>query len=190
MDAAIARWLNGGVGTVPLFDDVARIVVGDYFCPVILSLLVLGAWFAPRTAMARMAHQKACLAALLAMGFGNLAVEILDGVVARERPFVEESLQLLFYAPSDPSFPSNPAVVGTAFAAGLWTADRRLGGVAFGVAAAWALSRVYAGVAYPSDVLAGVALAVVIAAVVVWTLRRIEPAPTLVIRLAQRFHLA
>ena len=190
MDAAIVRWLNGGVGTVPLFDDIARIIVGDYFCPVVLSLLVLGAWFAPRTEIARMAHQKACLAALLAMGFGNLAVEILDGIVARDRPFVQENLQLLFYTPSDPSFPSNPAVVGTAFAAGLWTADRRVGSVAFGVAAAWALSRVYAGVAYPSDVLAGVALGIAIVAVVVWTFRRIEPAPTLVIRLAQRFHLA
>jgi membrane-associated phospholipid phosphatase len=137
-----------------------------------------------------MAHQKACLAGLLAMGFGNLAVEILDGMVARERPFVHEDLALLFYAPSDPSFPSNPAVVGTALSAGLWTADRRLGGLAFSVAAAWSLSRVYAGVAYPSDVLAGVALGIAIVAIVVWTFRRIEPAPTLVIRLAQRFHLA
>ena len=190
MDAAIVRWLNGGVGAFPPFDDAVRIVVGDYFCPVVLSLLVLGAWFGARTAESRMVQQKACLAALLAMAFGNLAVEILDELIFRERPFVNESLQLLFYSPSDPSFPSNPAVVSTALAAGLWTANRRLGCVAFAVAAAWALSRVYAGVAYPTDVLGGVVIALAIVAVIVWTLRRIEPAPTLVIRLAQRFHLA
>ena len=190
MDAAIVRWLNGGVGAVPPFDDIVRIIVGDYFCPVVLSLMLFGAWFGARTAESRMVHQKACLAALIAMGFGNWAVEILDELVARPRPFMEENLQLLFYTPSDPSFPSNPAVVGMAFAAGLWTANRRLGYVAFGVATAWSVSRVYAGVSYPTDVLAGVAIALAITAVVVWVVRRIEPAPTLLLRVAQRFHLA
>ena len=190
MDAAIVRWLNGGVGAVPPFDDVIRIVVGDYFCPVVISLLLFGAWFGSRTAESRMVHQKACLAALIAMAFGNWAVEILDELVARPRPFVEENLQLLFYTPSDPSFPSNPAVVGAALAAGLWTGNHRLGYAAFSVAAAWSLARVYAGVAYPSDVLAGVVIALAITAIVVCVVRRIEPAPTLLLRVAQRFHLA
>lgn len=190
MDAAIVRWLNGGVGAVPPLDDVVRIVVGDYFCPVVLSLMLFGAWFGARTAQSRMVYQKACLVALIAMAFGNWAVEFLDELVARPRPFMEEDLQLLFYTPSDPSFPSNPAVVGAALAAGLWTADRRLGCAAFGVAAAWSVSRVYAGVSYPSDVLAGVVIALAITAVVVWVARRIEPAPTLLLRVAQRFHLA
>lgn len=190
MDAALVRWLNGGVGAVPPFDDLVRFVVGDYFCPVVISLLLFGAWFGSRTAESRMVHQKACLAALIAMGFGNWAVEILDEMVARPRPFVEDNLQLLFYAPSDPSFPSNPAVVGAALAAGLWSANRRLGSAAFGVAAAWSVSRVYAGVSYPSDVLAGVAIAIAITVAVVWAMRRIEPSPTLLLRVAQRFHLA
>ena len=190
MDAEVVRWLNGGVGAVPAFDTVVRVVVGDYFCPVVISLLVFAAWFGPQDPAVRLAHQKACFAAWLAMGFGNLAVQIIGEAVGRDRPFADEDLQLLFYPPSDPSFPSNPAVVGMALAAGLWTANRRLGYVAFAVAAAWSLSRVYAGVAYPTDVLAGVAIALAVTAVVVVVLRLVEPLPTLLLRVARRFRVA
>ena len=190
MDAAIVRWLNNGVGALPWMDDAIKVVVSDYFAPVALSLLLLGVWFGAKTAVSRELHQRAALTAMLGVAFGNLAVQIIGAFTFRARPYLNDPLELLFYQPTDSSFPANPAVVGAAIAAGLWGADRRLGSIAFGVAALWGLSRVYAGVSYPTDVLAGAAIGVGVVMAVTWVLRRIEPLPTMVIQLAQRFYLA
>jgi len=190
VDAAIVRWLNSGVDTLPWLDDVIKIVVNDYFTPVAMSLLLLGVWFGAKTAASRELHQRAVLTAMLGVAFGNLAVQIIGAFTFRGRPYLNEPLELLFYQPTDSSFPANPAVVGAAIAAGLWGVNRRLGSIAFGVAALWGLSRVYAGVSYPTDVLAGAAIGVGVVMAVTWVLRRIEPLPTMVIQLAQRFYLA
>jgi len=190
VDEAIVRWLNNGVGTLPWLDDAIKVVVSDYFAPVALSLLLLGVWFGAKTAASRKLHQRAVLTAMLGVAFGNLAVQIIGAFTFRDRPYLNDPLKLLFYQPTDSSFPANPAVVGAAIAAGLWGAGRRLGSIAFGVAALWGLSRVYAGVSYPTDVLAGTAIGVGIVMTVTWVLRRIEPLPTMVIQLAQRFYLA
>lgn len=190
MDAAIVRWLNNGVGALPWMDDAIKVVVSDYFAPVALSLLLLGVWFGAKTAVSRELHQRAALTAMLGVAFGNLAVQIIGAFTFRDRPYLNDSLELLFYQPTDSSFPANPAVVGAAIAAGLWRADRRLGSIAFGITALWGVSRVYVGVSYPTDVLAGAAIGVGVVMAVTWVLRRIEPLPTMVIQLAQRFYLA
>ena len=190
MDEAIVRWLNSGVGTLPWLDDVIKVVVSDYFAPVALSLIVLGIWFGAKTPLSRELHQRAALTAMLGVAFGNLAVQIIGALAFRDRPYLSQPLELLFYQPTDSSFPANPAVVGAAIAAGLWGANRRMGAASFGIAALWGVSRVYAGVSYPTDVLAGVAIGIGVVMAVTWVLRRIEPLPTMVIQLAQRFYLA
>ena len=190
MDAAVVRWLNSGVGTLPWLDEAIKVLVSDYFMPVALALLLLGVWFGARTAASRELHQRAVLTAMLGVAFGNLAVQIIGAVTFRDRPYLNESLELLFYQPTDSSFPANPAAVGAAIAAGLWGANRRLGAAVYAITTLWGLSRVYAGVAYPTDVLAGAAIAVGVVMAVTWVLRRIEPLPTMVIQLAQRFYLA
>jgi undecaprenyl-diphosphatase len=190
MDAAIVRWLNDGVGVIPWLDDAINVVVSDYFTPVVLSLLLLGVWFGGKAAASRELHQRAALIAMLGVAFGNLAVQIIGAFTFRDRPFINESLELLFYQPTDSSFPANPAVVGAAIAAGLWGANRRLGAAAFMLTGLWGASRVYAGVSYPTDILAGAAIGVVVVMAVTLVVRRIEPLPTMVIQLAQRFYLA
>jgi len=190
MDAAIVRWLNGGVGALPWLDEIIKVVVSDYFTPVALSLLLLGIWFGGKTAVSRELHQRAVLIAMLGVAFGNLAVQIIGVFSFRDRPFINDSLELLFYQPTDSSFPANPAVVGAAIAAGLWGANRPLGAAAFGVAGLWGASRVYAGASYPTDVLAGATIGIGVVIAVTWVVRRIEPLPTMVIQLAQRFYLA
>ncbi|MGW7169644.1 phosphatase PAP2 family protein [Streptomyces sp. NPDC054884] len=65
-------------------------------------------------------------------------------------------------APGDWSFPSNHAAIAAAAAVALMFVSRRLGRVAVVAACAMALSRVWVGVHYPHDVVAGVVVGAVV----------------------------
>ncbi|MBI4337531.1 MAG: phosphatase PAP2 family protein [Chloroflexi bacterium] len=190
MDAAFVLWLNGWVGRSPWLDTIAKIVAGDYLVPVALSLMLLGMWFGVRDPRRREGQQKAVGAAMAGMGFANLANLLLNRVYFRPRPFVHLDLHLLFYRPTDSSFPANPAVVGFALAWGIWLGDRRLGTLAFLLALAWSIARIYAGVIYPTDMLGGAAIGIAVTSLVALAFRLLEPLPTVVLRAAQRLFLA
>ena len=82
--------------------------------------------------------------------------DALKDLTARQRP---DALGALIDLPPSASFPSGHASGAFAVATVVWLlAGRRWGGVALAVAAAIALSRVWLGVHYPSDVVAGAAL--------------------------------
>jgi membrane-associated phospholipid phosphatase len=87
----------------------------------------------------------------------NYLVKLL---VRRPRP-VLEGLPPLGGAPSSLSFPSAHATSSFAVATAMTRVDA-LGALAFGIAVVLALGRPYLGMHYPSDVLAGVVLGVVL----------------------------
>jgi len=87
----------------------------------------------------------------------NYAVKL---VVRRPRP-VLDGLPPLGGAPSSLSFPSAHATASFAVATAMTRVDA-LGALAFGLAILLALSRPYLGMHYPSDVLGGIALGVVL----------------------------
>ena len=101
----------------------------------------------------------------------SLAIEFLlnnmciKRIVMRTRPYVlEESLTVLTHLPSDWSFPSGHAGAGFAVAWAMFLVMPRKWGVpAVIVAALVALSRVYVGVHYPTDVIAGTVLGMIAA---------------------------
>ena len=190
LDAAVVLWLNDGVGALPWFDSIVKVIVSDYFTPVALSLLLLGLWFGGKTPRSRELHQRATLTAMLGVAFGNLVVQIIGAFIFRDRPYITEPLELLFYQPTDSSYPANPVVVGTAIAAGLWRANHSLGAAAYVLAGLWGASRVYAGVSYPTDILAGAVIGQGTVMGVAWLLHKIEPLPTMIILFARRLYLA
>lgn len=82
-------------------------------------------------------------------------------LVSRARPWVVmEGFQTLTRSSDPNSFPSGHTCVAFAFAAAIWVAtpDKKIRAAALIVAVLMGLSRLYVGVHFPSDVLAGVVI--------------------------------
>ena len=100
----------------------------------------------------------------IASAASDLAAYGLKLAVGRRRPSaVYGQPEPLIHAPQGPSFPSGHAATSFACATTLALLAPRLAPALFVLAAAIAWSRVYVGVHYPLDVLAGAALGVAVA---------------------------
>ena len=190
LEGDIVTWLNQGIGQVYILDQITYLVVSDYFVPLMMCFWGLGLWFHGKDSLARISNQKAVLAAAISLGFANLAVLLLNQAVFRERPFTQFELSNLLYAPTDSSFPANPAAVAFAFAAAIWWRNRRASVVPFALAALWSFARIYNGLFFPSDVIVGGLIGIAIACLFTGGLRAIEPIPTRVIQGARLLYLA
>ena len=84
--------------------------------------------------------------------------------MARERPcWIDPAVQLLIENPGDFSFPSGHTMASFEAAVSILLYNRRWGAAALVLAALIAFSRLYLFVHFPSDVLTGLVLGVVIA---------------------------
>ena len=187
-DDGLILWLNGFAGTLPAFDGAVQLVAGDYLLPLAFVLVLLGLWFSGADPRIRELRQRAAFVGMASLGLANIPIMIVNGFWVRPRPFVDlgDQITLLFYAPTDPSsFPSNVATVGFAVGASVWVGHRSLGYAVFAAAIVLAFSRVYLGVAYPTDVLAGAALGILVAVGTFRMFIALEPLPALVIRVAR-----
>ena len=105
-------------------------------------------------------------AALWAAGGMGVAIALNQLIVHaadEPRPFVAlPNVLTLVHHSADPGFPSDHAVMAGAVAAGLYFVSRLLGWIAAAAAIVIAFARVYIGVHYPQDVLAGLALGAVV----------------------------
>ena len=179
-DETLFLWINGFAGRVAPVDKVAQLLVSDYLVPVGLMLVLVGLWFTGDGLPARQRQQIGIYVALASMALSSLVVMIVNSMYARPRPFdgIEgHDVTVLFYQPTDPSFPSNPAAATFGMAAGMWGVNRPVGAVMLGVAGLFAFSRVYSGVHYPSDVVAGALIGCVVAFLVFQVKRLLGPLP-------------
>jgi len=170
-------------------------LVNDYFVILVLALTLLGLWFLGKDIAQREANQRVVLCAVLSLGLVSLIVKITNLLYDRPRPFESfpellPTVDRLFYRSSDPSFPANTAAVAFTMATAVWLANRKAGALCYILATLFAFSRIYVGVHYPSDILGGAALGILITCTVFKLLPFIEPLPTLAIKLARRLYLA
>lgn len=184
LDTFFLRLLNGLAGEFVSVDWVTRLVAADHVIPLASALSLLWLWLAGKNESERSRWQRGALVGLVALVVASGVASILALVVDRARPFVElGGIELLYYRPTDPSFPAHPVAVVVAAGAGAAMGNRRLGrwiisgGIAVGVA------RIVAGVHWPSDVIVGIALGLISAHTVKIVLSRTEPIPTLMTRL-------
>ena len=191
-DEKLFLWINGMAGEFSPVDTMITWVVSDYLIPVGMALALIAFWYTGRDTATRSRRQVGVFAALTSMGLSNWAVYVVNWYYFRPRPFVEfpDQVNLLFYAPTDSSFPSNAIAAASAIAIAVWWVDRRIGAAFLAAAALYAFARVFAGVHYPLDIAGGFAIAAVVTFVVFTLFRLVRPVPDLVLRVARALCLA
>lgn len=143
----------------------------------IVTFLGNGGWFWILCAVVLLAvpkTRKTGYAAVLSLIFGVIVTNLLlKNIVARPRPFAEiEALIPLIVKPTDFSFPSGHTTASFAVAlVMLRMLPKKIGIPAVVLAALVAFSRLYLGVHYPTDVLAGFVVALVGSSLAVWGVR-------------------
>ena len=112
----------------------------------------------------RLERRIGAVMATAAGGVALLLVQPISNAVERARPFVDHPhAKLLISHARDPGFPSDHATGAFAMAMALWFYDRTIGAVALVLAAIIAFARVYVGVHYPADVVAGALIGIAVA---------------------------
>ncbi|MFJ2171875.1 bifunctional phosphatase PAP2/diacylglycerol kinase family protein [Streptomyces sp. NPDC087851] len=124
-------------------------------------------WFGAAAGMAALGgsarSRRAALRGVASLALASATINTVGKrAVRRQRPLLDvvPVIRRLKRQPFTSSFPSGHAASAAAFATGVALESKGWGAAVAPVAAAVALSRVYTGVHYPSDVLAGAALGV------------------------------
>jgi undecaprenyl-diphosphatase len=169
--ADLSTSIHDLAGRSAALDDIMKFVAQDLLYTAALVFVVL--WFRRDGLRAGLA---AGLGALLAVGISTLIGDLHYSA----RPFIADHYTPLFVHPDDASFPSDHLCALGAVAGGAWMSSRLLGAATAALAALVAFARVYAGIHYLSDVVAGFLIGAV-CAVLVWY--AIRPALPLVDRL-------
>jgi len=125
----------------------------------------------------RLRRPLVAVAVVAANEVASLSDSALKAVIGRERPpLADPNVHPLIPLPHDPSMPSGHAMMAFSGAVILAAVLPRWRWAMLAVAAGVAVSRVYLGVHYPSDVAAGALLGAAVGALAVWLLRRGERA--------------
>ncbi len=190
VDETLFLWINGLAGKLPLLDEFLKGIANDYFFIVSSCLVLLALWFGTREIHQRVENQKAIIGALVSLGIATGIVRIFNLFYFSPRPFTQLPTNLLFYQPTDPSFPSHSTAIVFAIAIAILLADRKAGIFLLFLAFLLGFSRIYVGVHYPSDVLGGAAIGAATAFLIFRLIKLLEPWPSRLLGLIRRFYLA
>jgi len=190
LDNKLLLWINNLSGKFKLLDNIMELLASDYLVPVLFMLALISFWITGDNTSDRKKHQIGVLIALISMGLCNWAVYIINGIYFRPRPFETHEIYLLFYQPTDSSFPSNSAAFAFAIATTILLINKKFGITLYCIAVLYGTSRIFAGIHYPIDIIGSAFLSWVI----VYTMFKLKPLmmPILnnVIRIAKIFCLA
>ena len=189
MDYALFKAINGLAGRWPLLDAFMRLVVNEYFVPTSMALILVMMWFWGRDEAQRARYQRIVILAAASLITANLILKACNLIYFRPRPFDSHQVNLLFYKPWDSSFPSNPATVGFSIAVAVLLQDVVWGIPLLILATLFGFARIFCGVHYPSDVLAGAVLGSSVAWGFVKSAPKLERAVGLIRSLAKKMYL-
>ncbi|MER6569288.1 phosphatase PAP2 family protein [Streptomyces sp. NPDC001093] len=129
----------------------------------VFAVLAVAGWWGARRKGAVAAVSALAVPVIVVVAYGVDA--LLKLAVREDRPCQSLHVRTLEACPGpgDWSFPSNHAAIAAAAAVALLFVSRRLGAVAVVAALAMGISRVWVGVHYPHDVLAGLLVGALVA---------------------------
>lgn len=148
IDYFIFQKINQYAGVWPVLDFIGVFLARFLFYFVILYLIVLLFKNWKNWAMVI----KALLAAVIAR-FG--VTELIRHFFPRPRPFMEYDVNLLLKHPNENSFPSGHASFLFALSFVIYSYNKKMGLIFFAASALISLARVFVGIHWPSDILAG-----------------------------------
>ncbi|MGH2518822.1 MAG: phosphatase PAP2 family protein [Chloroflexota bacterium] len=182
LDYRIEQWINGPAGTHAVLDKVmyAAAAWGE---PLFIALVLL--WFGVAWLAGWPQERTNALAALLASGGALLVNLVVSLIWTRPRPFFSHrgTVHLLLRHSADASFPSDHAAAAFAIAIVLLASHRRLGALFMAAAVVLSYGRVYVGDHYPTDVLAGAVIGLLVGLLL---LTWLQPLAVLLRELADR----
>lgn len=150
MDKYLFNLINQFAGRWNLIDSLA-VFFAKYFEYVLIFILLL---FLAKNYRKYWSLVVNALAAAILSRF--VITEIIRFLWHRSRPFVENKINLLIsQSPGEPSFPSGHAAFYFAIAAVVYLYNKKLGILFFIASFLMGLARVFSGVHWPSDILAG-----------------------------------
>ena len=155
MDIVLTKWINSLAGANVALDSF-MIDVSKYGVPLLVALVVTQWWFGVPKPNAR----HACVAAGASFALGLGIAQIMLLFLHRDRPYDAGVSNLIVDKTVDWSFPSDHAIASTSIVfAWAFNGMRRWLWVFAGLAALICFSRIYVGMHYASDILGGMAVA-------------------------------
>ena len=156
VDFTFFEIINGLAGQSNAIDKLFSIVASDYLIPVGMGLILYFSWFDSGNIEKRAHKQRTVIASIVHMAVASLSILIINQLFFRERPFTSNEVNLIFYAPTDSSFPSNTAAgtLGIALPF-IFSRGKSTGLTLLEMSFMLSLARVYVGVHYPGDIIGG-----------------------------------
>ena len=177
-DSSLFLIINGWAGKISAIDEFFKGLSNDYFAIMVGCLVLIWLWFSGRTPEARARNQKSVIAAAISIGFTCALVGIVNHFYFRPRPFIDlpgGSVNMLFYRPTDSSFPSNFASIMFAFVVPVMFYNKKFGLGLLVLALVSSFGRIYTGVHYPLDIASGAVIAVVAGFLALGMTRLLKP---------------
>ena len=154
-DLWLFQQINNLVGLCPALDWLGIFLAGYLQYVVGAGLLIF--WFWDKIKEERIRNFYSAIVALVAVVLSRLVfTEIIRWAWFRPRPFIDHTINSLIAHENTGSFPSGHAAFFFALAsAAYFFGQRRAGSWLFAAATLISLARVYVGVHYPLDIMAG-----------------------------------
>jgi undecaprenyl-diphosphatase len=161
-DTSLFLLINGLAGKVPAVDEFFKGIANDYFALISACMILIWLWFYSREKTQREKNQRSVMAAAISIGLSAGIMGICSLLFHRLRPFITlgSEVNLLFYQPTDSSFPSNLTAIIFAFVVPVLVYNKRFGSGLLALAFLCSFGRVFIGVHYPLDVVVGAVIGI------------------------------